>query len=167
MYVKNVSKHSQQFRSGGTSFLIKPDATVSMTKEEVGDHTAQFLLARGILKLLSDDEGLDNVIAQAEEQQAKAEENKLEVNIAGEDTTKQVIMVQCAATKKNGERCLNNVSVKLSEYSEDEPYFCGTHRNESAADYEKADGTWRKRLFSDEPQGDEIAEALVEATEEQ
>ena len=76
MYLKNNTNFNQQFRAAGNSFTVKPGATISMTDEEVKDHTTQFLLARGILVMLHDDEGLSNVVAQVEEAQAKVEESK-------------------------------------------------------------------------------------------
>lgn len=185
-YVKNMSQFNQQFRAAGAKFMLRPDQVTSMTQAEFEDHPTQFLLARGILKQMDDESGLSGIVEQAEAAQAKANEHKLEVNKAGEDTVKQVMMTQCAATKKNGERCGNNVSVKMSEYDENVPYFCGTHRNEKADEYEKADGTWRKRLVVEpapEPEpvaepsveeepveaitDDEIAEALAEVMEEE
>lgn len=177
-YVENTSRFNQQFRAAGTKFLVKPEQTVSMTEAEFDDHPVQFLLARGILKEVGADEGMANVVAQAEAVQAKADEGKLEVNKAGENTVKQVMMAQCAATKRNGERCGNNVSVKMDEYSEDVPYFCGTHRNENPAEYEKKDGSWVKKLVTEpEPAAEElvepvisdeeIAEALAEAMSEE
>ena len=180
MYVKNNTNFNQQFKAGGHSFTMKPMATTTMTQEEYGDHTVQFLLARGVLVVLEEEEGLSNVVAQADEKKAKANERKLEVNKAGEDTTKQVMMAQCAATKKNGERCGNNVAVKMGEYSEDVPYFCGTHKKEDASDYEKVDGSWRKKQVveptveeAEQPDADDvisaedIAEALAEALGEE
>lgn len=182
MYVKNNTNYNQQFKAGGRGFTMRPGDTTSITEDEYGDHAVQFLVARGVLSVLKEDEGLSNVVAQADEKKAKAEERKLEVNKAGEDTTKQVMMAQCSAFKKNGERCGNNVAVKMSEYSEDMPYFCGTHKREKAEDYEKVEGVWRKKvpvendmeLESAENQvtddvisDDEIAEALAEALVEE
>lgn len=166
MYVKNASNTNQQFRAGKTKFMLKPGATTPMTDEEFGDHVTQVLLRKGTLVEVNDDDGLEAVIAQDEEKKAKAEEHRLEVNKAAEDTTKQVIMVQCAATKKDGERCQNNVSVKMSEYDENLPYFCGPHRNEKPESYEKVEGAWKKKIVEtlDDPiSAEEINEMVAEA----
>lgn len=186
MYVQNVSNFNQQFKASGHSFTLKPGQTVSLTADEYHDHTVQFLLARGILKVLGEEEGLENVVQQADEAQAKADENKMEVVSASANTTNQVIMVQCAAQKKNGERCLVNAKVDVADYDENTPYFCTHHRNEKAEDYERVDGTWVKKAvaselnvepeqveepeveidpISEEDIADAIAEAMSEASE--
>lgn len=157
-YVKNMTKTNQQFRAGGHKFLLHPDETVAMTKEEINDHVVQLLLARGVLAVLDDENGLRNIVEQVQKRQEKANEGKLEVNNAGADTTKQVILVQCAANKKNGERCLNNVSVPIAEYHEATPYFCGTHKNADASLYKLVDGAWVvEQPVAPEAAGDESA----------
>lgn len=150
MYVKNVSSHYQSFRADRRSFRLSPGQVVGMTNAEYGDHTVAFLIARGKLETVSEDDGPGAMAAQAEEATAAAEEGRLKVNKAGEDTKKQVIMVQCAAQKKNGERCLSNVRVDVGEYDENTPYFCFRHTGESADDYERADGTWVKKAVAHE-----------------
>lgn len=166
MYVRNESGTNQQFRAGKTKFMMRPGATAPMTDEEFGDHVVQILLRKGTLVEVGDDEGADAIVAQEEAKKAKAEERKLEVSMASDDTTKRVIMVQCAATKKNGERCQGNVSVKLSEYDEEKPYFCGPHRNESADDYEKVEGVWKKKVVVDEQPAEDAAEPAEESLDD-
>ena len=170
MYIRNESLTNQQFKAGNTKFMLRPGDTVAMTDEEFGDHTTQVLLRKGTIVAVDDEAGLDAVVAQEEEKQAKAAERKLEVNIAGEDTIKQVIMVQCAATKKDGERCTANVSVKTSDYDENTPYFCGHHRIEDASSYEKVEGTWKKKIAEtlDDPiPAEEVAELVAEVEAEE
>ena len=179
MYVKNVSNTNQQFKAGQTKFMLRPGSTAAMTDEEYGDHTTQLLLRRGVLAALEDEEGLDAIMAQEDEKKAKAEERKLEVNKIDKDTHKQVVMVRCAATKKDGERCLKEIAVPMAERDDDVPVFCGTHKNEKAEDYEKVEGTWvKKQTPAPEPEPveeeqaepaiseEEIAAALAEAEQE-
>lgn len=64
---------------------------------------------------------------------------------ADEAKTPEIKFVQCAATKANGERCTATISVPMDEYDPDKPYFCGRHKGQRAADYEKTETGWRKR----------------------
>lgn len=167
MYVQNRTDFNQQFRANGTSFSIKPGATVPMTDDEYKDHPVQFLLARGILVKVDDKDGLQSVVEAAEAAEAKAEEGKMKVVKQSEDTTKQVVMVPCAATKKNGDPCSNNVQVKVEDYDEDSPYFCGTHKKEDAEQYERVDGRWQKKpIVEPDPEPEPEPEQEPEAEPE-
>lgn len=64
---------------------------------------------------------------------------------ADESKTPETKFVRCAATKANGERCTSTISVPVDEYDADRPYFCGRHKGQKAADYEKTETGWRKR----------------------
>ena len=142
MYVKNATNINQQFRAAGGKFIIKPGETVSMTDDEIADHSVQLLIARNVLELLDDKVGLDNLVVQAEERQAKADESRLEVNRAGEDTVKRMMVVRCAAQKENGDSCMANVRVDMGSYDENTPYFCPRHQHENPGDYERVNGAW-------------------------
>lgn len=133
MYVKNVSDKFQVFRAAGTKFKIAPQEVVSMTNEQLGDHTTTYLISRGVLVKMDNEKAVEEINEAAEKAEEKAAERKIEVRKVEDDTVKQAVVVQCSGIKKNGERCSNMVSVQPDDYIEGEEYFCGTHKKQKKA----------------------------------
>lgn len=133
MYVKNVSKNFQVFRAAGAKFKIAPGEVVSMTAEQIGDHTTSFLISRGILVKVGEQQAIDEIKEAADRAEEKAEERKVEVRKVEDDTVKQAVVVQCSGIKRNGERCNNMVTVQPDDYVEGGEYFCGTHKKQGEA----------------------------------
>ena len=133
MYVKNMSANFQVFRAAGARFKIAPQEVVSMTAEQIGDHTTSFLLSRGVLAKIDEQQAMREIQEAAEKAEEKSEERKVEVKKVEDDTVKQAVVVQCSGIKKNGERCSNMVTVQPEDYAEGEEYFCGTHKKQKKA----------------------------------
>lgn len=145
MFIRNRTGSYQGFRLNNKPVKLGPYGVTAISDLQASDDTLQLLLARNVVEKISQKEAqkeFEEVTAKAEE---KAEKTKLDVVVREETNKNSVMMAQCCAKQKNGETCAANVSVPVSEYDSDKPYFCGRHKAENPEDYEKVNGGWVKK----------------------
>ena len=145
MFIRNKTGSYQGFRLNDKPVKLEPYGVTAISDLQASDDTLQLLLARGVVEKVSQKVAEEQFAADSEKAEQKAEEKRLEVAVHEETNKNSVMMARCAAKFKNGEPCGANVSVPVSEYDADKPYFCGRHKGESAEDYEKVNGAWVKK----------------------
>ena len=161
MFIKNKTKTWQSFMLGDDSFRMEPFGTIQIPDKNSDDGVLKLLLSRDVVEILDEDKGVEIINEKVAEEEAKAQENKIEVIGSTEEKAKTELatMVQCSAHNKNGNRCSSKVRVSAAEFDSDRPYFCGKHKNENPEDYEKIDGIFVKK---DKPEETERVEEVKE-----
>lgn len=139
MIIKNVTGSYQSFRLNDVPISMRPYGTAMITDEQAKDDTFKLLVARGVLA----EADMDDV--EKEPKPESKPRKKVEVKRQNDVQKDSTVVVKCAASLKNGNPCGGTVNVPLEKYDEEVPYFCKRHNSESAADYEKVDGEWKKK----------------------
>lgn len=166
MFIKNKTGSYQGFRLNDKPVKLDPYGVTAISDLQASDDTLQLLLARGVIEKVSKSAAQKQFDEEAAKAEEKAEEKRLEVAVHEETNKNSVMMAQCCAKFKNGEPCGANVSVPVSEYDSDKPYFCGRHKGEDPEEYEKVGGAWVKKAKpakkEDEPKAEESEPKAVE-----
>lgn len=148
MFLENLKESYLSVNIAGKDVTFNPagsnGSTVSVNDEYENDDNLRTLIERGWVRKQGKDDGVKAMAAQKD---AAAEEAKPKTRLVaqGESVEHKTVAVQCAAVTVKGTRCSRHVSVPASEYDKTAPYFCSRHANEDPGDYERVDGTWRRR----------------------
>ena len=165
MFIKNVSPYCQNFTLCNRVFRMNPGQTAIVTEEQMEDDIFKILKAKGVLEIEGEGEVIGKiakevkaeVIEVAEADGSEVIEEPVPVTPAQEEkpvirvmdhkdnTAPQCKVVQCDAIKADGTHCTTKVTIAYDEYDDEVPHFCGRHRNQDPADYERINGKWEHR----------------------
>lgn len=144
MFVKNADVCSLNLKIGEVFLFIMPNDIVFVAEENVP--SVQHLIDNGTLAIVDEDEGKEHEQKRMEEAKVKAEESVVPVVKVHDSKKQSTTVVDCAAITKSGKKCSGSVIIPFDEYDADKPYFCGRHKSEDAANYERINGEWVRKL---------------------